>query len=82
MTGWKSLFGAGQQVHHGWIDGVTDRESDILKAYCEYILTCRIDDTLVLEHDVHNPCPVLILSSLGNYLQQPRPSGSIQMEQE
>jgi alpha-ketoglutarate-dependent taurine dioxygenase len=33
VTGWKSLFGAGHQIEHGWIDGVTSRESDILKAY-------------------------------------------------
>jgi len=33
VTGWKSLFGAGHQVHAGWIDGVTERESEIIKAY-------------------------------------------------
>ncbi|KAH7073182.1 hypothetical protein FB567DRAFT_572922 [Paraphoma chrysanthemicola] len=33
VTGWKSLFGAAHQVEHGWIDGVSERESDILKAY-------------------------------------------------
>lgn len=33
VTGWKSLFGAGHQVHAGWINGVTERESEILKAY-------------------------------------------------
>ena len=33
MTGWKSLFGAGHQVEKGWIDEVTDRESEIIKAY-------------------------------------------------
>jgi len=33
VTGWKSLFGAGHQVYAGWIDGVTERESDILKDY-------------------------------------------------
>lgn len=37
VTGWKSLFGAGHQVHAGWINGVTERESDILKDYCELI---------------------------------------------
>jgi len=35
VTGWKSLFGAGHQVHAGWINGVTERESEILKAYCK-----------------------------------------------
>jgi len=33
VTGWKSLFAAGQQIHHGSIDGVTDREDKIIKAY-------------------------------------------------
>jgi alpha-ketoglutarate-dependent taurine dioxygenase len=33
VTGWKSLFGAAGQVQHGWIDGVTPRESEILKDY-------------------------------------------------
>ncbi|KAF2022542.1 taurine catabolism dioxygenase [Setomelanomma holmii] len=33
VTGWKSLFGAAHQVEYGWIDGVSERESDILKAY-------------------------------------------------
>jgi alpha-ketoglutarate-dependent taurine dioxygenase len=35
VTGWKSLFGAGHQVHAGWYNGVTERESDVLKEYCE-----------------------------------------------
>lgn len=35
VTGWKSLFGAAHQVEHGWINDVTERESEILKAYCE-----------------------------------------------
>ncbi len=35
MTGWKSLFGAGHQIEAGWINGVTERESEILKAYCK-----------------------------------------------
>lgn len=34
VTGWKSLFGAAHQIEAGWINGVTERESDILKAYC------------------------------------------------
>ncbi|KAL9617177.1 MAG: hypothetical protein Q9160_008031 [Pyrenula sp. 1 TL-2023] len=33
ITGWKSLFGAAHQIHAGHIDNVTERESDILKAY-------------------------------------------------
>jgi len=33
VTGWKSLFGAAHQIEHGWIDNVTQRESEILKAY-------------------------------------------------
>ena len=35
VTGWKSLFGAGHQVHAGWIDNVTETESEIIKAYCK-----------------------------------------------
>lgn len=31
VTGWKSLFAAGGQVKAGWIDGVTERESEDLK---------------------------------------------------
>lgn len=33
VTGWKSLFGAAHQVYAGWIDGVTERESEVLKGY-------------------------------------------------
>ncbi|KAE9370921.1 taurine catabolism dioxygenase [Stipitochalara longipes BDJ] len=33
VTGWKSLFGALQQVQAGWIDDVTETESAIIKAY-------------------------------------------------
>ncbi|OAA35927.1 alpha-ketoglutarate-dependent sulfonate dioxygenase [Metarhizium rileyi] len=33
VTGWKSLFCAGRLVEKGWINDVTDRESDIIKAY-------------------------------------------------
>jgi hypothetical protein len=35
VTGWKSLFGAGHQVHAGWIDNVTETESEIIKDYCK-----------------------------------------------
>ncbi|KAI0133765.1 hypothetical protein BJ170DRAFT_690131 [Xylariales sp. AK1849] len=38
VTGWKSLFGAGHQVHAGWYNGVTQRESDILKDYFNQII--------------------------------------------
>jgi len=33
VTGWKSLFGAGHQIHAGWIDNVTETESEVIKAY-------------------------------------------------
>ena len=36
VTGWKSLFGAGHQVHNGWIDNVTEVESEIIKDYCSF----------------------------------------------
>ncbi|KAK3681331.1 hypothetical protein B0T22DRAFT_531235 [Podospora appendiculata] len=38
VTGWKSLFGAGQQVEAGWINGVTERESQILKEYFKQLI--------------------------------------------
>lgn len=38
VTGWKSLFGAGHQVHAGWYNGVTERESEVLKAYFNQII--------------------------------------------
>ncbi len=43
VTGWKSLFGAGHQVHHGWIDNVSPRESEILKAYFLQLITDNHD---------------------------------------
>ncbi|TVY42614.1 putative alpha-ketoglutarate-dependent sulfonate dioxygenase [Lachnellula occidentalis] len=33
VTGWKSLFGAGHQVYAGWVDNVTETESEVIKAY-------------------------------------------------
>ncbi|TVY87721.1 putative alpha-ketoglutarate-dependent sulfonate dioxygenase [Lachnellula willkommii] len=39
VTGWKSLFAAGAQIRHGWIDNVTDGESDIIKAYFLQLIT-------------------------------------------
>ncbi|CAD6592922.1 MAG: hypothetical protein ASARMPREDX12_006604 [Alectoria sarmentosa] len=33
VTGWKSLFSLGRLVERGWINDVTDRESEIIKAY-------------------------------------------------
>ncbi|KAK0629499.1 hypothetical protein B0T17DRAFT_188688 [Bombardia bombarda] len=38
VTGWKSLFGAGHQIEAGWINGVTERESEIIKAYFHQII--------------------------------------------
>ncbi|KAF2105596.1 hypothetical protein BDV96DRAFT_626198 [Lophiotrema nucula] len=38
VTGWKSLFGTGHQVHAGWYNGVTERESEILKDYFNQII--------------------------------------------
>ncbi|CAM1500828.1 Fc.00g099900.m01.CDS01 [Cosmosporella sp. VM-42] len=43
VTGWKSLFGAGHQVEAGWINGVTPRESEILKAYFLQLITDNHD---------------------------------------
>ncbi|KAK1992235.1 alpha-ketoglutarate-dependent sulfonate dioxygenase [Colletotrichum falcatum] len=33
VTGWKSLYGACGQIAPGWIDGVRNRESEMLKRY-------------------------------------------------
>jgi len=33
VTGWKSLYGAGHQIRAGWINDVTDHESEIIKTY-------------------------------------------------
>ncbi|ORY14301.1 hypothetical protein BCR34DRAFT_646689 [Clohesyomyces aquaticus] len=38
VTGWKSLFGAGGQVLKGWYNGVTERESEILKKYFNQLI--------------------------------------------
>ncbi|KAL4817405.1 hypothetical protein BDW67DRAFT_184070 [Aspergillus spinulosporus] len=38
VTGWKSLFGAAGQVDNGWIEGVTKRESEILKKYFRQLI--------------------------------------------
>ncbi|EXJ76894.1 hypothetical protein A1O3_10051 [Capronia epimyces CBS 606.96] len=43
VTGWKSLFGAGHQIFHGGFDGVTERESDILKAYFNQLISDNHD---------------------------------------
>ncbi|KAL2786904.1 hypothetical protein BJX66DRAFT_341690 [Aspergillus keveii] len=39
VTGWKSLFGAAGQVDNGWIEGVTKRESEILKKYFRQLIS-------------------------------------------
>jgi alpha-ketoglutarate-dependent taurine dioxygenase len=39
VTGWKHLFGVGQQIHDGKINGVTDREEEILKTYFLQLIT-------------------------------------------
>ncbi|KPI34564.1 putative alpha-ketoglutarate-dependent sulfonate dioxygenase [Cyphellophora attinorum] len=33
VTGWRSLFAAGHQVEKGWIDNVTEVESELLKGH-------------------------------------------------
>lgn len=39
VTGWKSLFGAGHQVHAGWIDNVTETESEVIKDYFNKLIS-------------------------------------------
>lgn len=55
---WKSLFAAGFQIRAGWIDDVTDCESEILKSYCmtlpstptgKQALTIRISPSLKID---------------------------------
>ncbi len=43
VTGWKSLFGAAHQIEAGWINDVTERESDIIKAYFLQLITDNHD---------------------------------------
>jgi hypothetical protein len=50
VTGWKSLFGTGHQVHAGWIDNVTETESEVIKAYCTYYLSVIIKPLLTRAH--------------------------------
>ena len=67
VTGWKSIFGAGAQIAHGHIDNVTERESELIKAYCEslnFILMMSITH-------IHSP---------GTHFQEPRFASSFQME--
>ncbi|TVY86328.1 putative alpha-ketoglutarate-dependent sulfonate dioxygenase [Lachnellula willkommii] len=39
VTGWKHLFAAGQQIHDGKINGVTDREEEMMKQYFLQLIT-------------------------------------------
>jgi hypothetical protein len=40
---WKSIFGAGQQINKGWINDVTERESNLIKDYCKKNLHTHYD---------------------------------------
>lgn len=67
VTGWKSLFGAGHQVHAGWIDNVTETESEIIKAYCLFSLTLPHEYTAISTNK--NTSPVLKLITENHDLQ-------------
>jgi hypothetical protein len=41
---WKSLFTGVNSLRAGWINGVTDRENEILKGYC-----CSTQLRLIIE---------------------------------
>jgi len=69
VTGWKSIFGAGHQIAHGHIDNVTERESELIKAYCESLI---LNFLSFIADD----------SSFGTHCQEPRFAGSLQVEQE
>ncbi|KAL4994992.1 hypothetical protein BDV10DRAFT_188455 [Aspergillus recurvatus] len=43
VAGWKSLFSAAGQVDNGWIEGVTKRESEILKKYFRQLIAEKHD---------------------------------------
>lgn len=75
VTGWKSLFGAGHQVEAGWINDVTERESDILKTYCESLLSWS-------NHEGAELTAVLMARSPPTHHRQPRSAGTLPMEQE
>ena len=53
MTGWKSLFGAGHQVHAGWIDNVTETESEVIKAYCEFLKLVELQNERNQKNDAN-----------------------------
>lgn len=69
VTGWKSLFGAAHQVEQGWINDVTERESEILKAYCEYILRLAAEISELLTKVVLTYVAVLQLIAENHDLQ-------------
>jgi hypothetical protein len=60
---WKSIFGAGQQVNKGWINDVTERESNLIKDYCKENLRTHYDENAT------NMGPVLELIAQNHDLQ-------------
>ena len=74
VTGWKSLFAAGLQVEKGWIDDVTDTESELLKSYCKPSQPhCLFEPRLYRSWRIWSP---------GYHRKEPRPPSKIQMGQE
>jgi hypothetical protein len=78
VTGWKSLFGAGHQIHAGWIDNVTETESEVIKTYCKF----RICLSSKVLPPSSKDFKLTKLHSPSFDLREPRPAGSLQMEPE
>ena len=52
VTGWKSLFAIGGQVRAGWINDVTERESEILKNYCKSIVKTSYSEVIWIDDGI------------------------------
>ncbi|CAG9948507.1 unnamed protein product [Clonostachys rosea f. rosea IK726] len=50
VTGWKSLYGLGAQVEKGWVDGVTEHESELIKAYFYDIVAKNHGDVAIWDN--------------------------------
>lgn len=68
---WKSLFAAGFQIRAGWIDDVTDHESEMLKSYC---MTCLIQSPFKILTKYDD------VVSFETHIREPRSPGEISLE--
>ncbi|TVY13757.1 putative alpha-ketoglutarate-dependent sulfonate dioxygenase [Lachnellula arida] len=75
VTGWKHIFAAGQQIHDGKINGVTDREEEMMKQYFLQLITenhdlqCRfkwgVNDVVVWDNDYNGKRKLIRITSIG-----------------